>query len=323
MKLKLKLLPAIAAAALTLGAMGASAKTKVGVLSFNDKEPRYTTTKERALDVLKQNGFDADKVQVIVEDGMGKKEGVEAALKKLQAQNVDIYVALGTSAAVPVAKAITDKPVVIGMVYDPVSAHVIKSWNNSDNNVTGSSNFVDIATFMRRLIKRSEGTYTIKKIQVPYAPSEKNAELQMMAVKSIEKELGVEVTPVPLNNEAELTQWLKQLKGHADLVFLTGCNIVGTHIAKIVDATIKAKVPTATHLDDLVDRGSLYGLVAAPEDVGRLAGESLVKVLNGATPSSVPVQYPEPRLMINKKTQQAGGFTIPPAMQQWAAAAGG
>lgn len=300
----------------------ASARTKVGFVLFNAKEPRYTTTRDAAVDYLRNNGFDAEKVELVMTDGKGKKEGVEAAIKKLQAENVDVYVGLGTSAAVPLAQEIKDKPVVIGMVFDPIGSKIINDWNSSGNNVTGASNFVDVSTFMRRFIKRSEGTFTIKRVQVLYAPSEKNAQLQMQDVRSVEKDLGIQVTPVPLNSLADVNAWAKALKGNADLVFLTGSNIVGTHIAKIVDATIKARVPTATHLDDLVDRGALFGLVAQPVDVGHLTGQAIVKVLNGADPSSIPVQFPEPKLLINRKTQTAGGFTIPPAIQQWAQASG-
>jgi ABC-type uncharacterized transport system substrate-binding protein len=209
------------------------------------------------------------------------------------------------------------------MVYDPVGSKIAKDWKSSGNNVTGSSSFVSIPSFLRRLVKRSEGTYSIKRIAVPYTPGEKNSEIQLKEAQSVERELGAKVTPYVVATEADVKAFVKTLPGNADLVMLTGSNPIGTHISTIVEACIKAKIPSATHLDDLVDRGVLFGLVADVDEVGKMAGQKLAKVINGAAPSSIPLEAPSPKLVINEKTAQAGGFTIPPAIKQWAAGTGG
>jgi putative ABC transport system substrate-binding protein len=303
-----------------LSAWAATAKRTVGIISFNGNEPRYAITKSAMMDQLKKEGIDTSKIEFLYEDAAGDKEKASEAAKKMH-EKADIFVALGTSAAVPASKVIQDKPIVIGMVYDPVTSKLIKDWKKSGTNVCGASNFVSIPMFMRRLVKRSEGVYPIKKIGVLYTPGEKNSELQMQAVKSVESELGIVVTPVPVTSVEDVTNWSKGLHAHStDLVFVTGSNVIGTHIASIVNAAIAAKIWTATHLDDLVERGILLGLVAEPHEVGKIAGKALAQVLKGGTPSDMAVDYPLPRLMINKKTEQGGAFKLPAAIQQWAAA---
>lgn len=304
----------------SLCATGAPAAPKrtVAIITFNGSEPRYMITKQSMLDEVKKEGWE-NKVTFLYEDAKGDKAKAAEIAKSRHAE-ADIFVALGTSAAVPVAAEVKDKPIIIGMVYDPVHAKLINDWAHSGTNVCGSSNFVSIPLFMKRLIKRSEGTYPIKNITVLYAPGEKNSELQMKGVQSVEKELGVTVTLVPLNSFADVEKWTKALAPKStDLVFLTGCNVIGTHIAPIMEAINKNKIWSATHLDDLVERGVFLGLVAEPHEVGKLSGKALVKVLKGENPSDQSVEYPLPKLMINKKTEQAGGFKLPPAIQQWAA----
>ncbi|MBI3548365.1 MAG: ABC transporter substrate-binding protein [Elusimicrobia bacterium] len=308
---------AFAIAALGISAPAqAQAKKKVAIISFNDSEPRYITTRKEAEKEAKASGA---AVEFTVYDMKGKKDTAGDVIKKAMADKTDIYMALGTSAAVPVAKEIKDKPIVIGMVYDPIELKIAKDWESSGNNVTGASNFVSIPNFVRRLVKRSAGTVTIKKVTVLYTPGEKNSELQLAGAQSVEKELGLTLTPIAVTNKEDVEKWSKNAAGSADLMMVTGSNPIGTNIATIVDACIKAKIPTATHLEDLVERGILYGLVADAEEVGKLAGEALVKVAkDNAAPSSVPIKFPLSKLIINEKTKEAGGFTIPPMIAQWA-----
>ena len=297
------------AAALLLRAGSVHAK-KVVIISWNDSEPRYTV----ARDEMKKAAAGSE---VVVLDAGGKKEKLAELIKTLKNENSgDIYAPLGTSAAVPVAKEITDKPVVFAVVYDPIVSGIAKDWQSSGNNTTGSSTFVSIPNFLRRIVKRSG--LVVKKIGVLYTPGEKNSELQMEAVRSVEKDLGVEVALVPVAKPEDITAFGKDLKGKYDFIMLTGSNVVGSNIAAIIEAANKAKVMTGTHLDDLVTRGCLIGLVADPMEVAKLSGKALAAVLNGAAPSTVPIEYPLPKLVINEKTLAAGGFALPQDIQDWA-----
>lgn len=315
---RLALLIAMMATAFRASAEG---KQRVGVLSWNRAEPRYEIALTAIKEQAEKAGLTSDKVEFQVEDAKGDKKLVGDLIKKLQQAHVDIWVALGTSAAVPVSKAVTDKPVVISSVFDPVQSKIIADWANSGNNVTGSSTFVSIPAFLRRLMLRSKGTWTINTIGVVYTPGETNSELQWQAVKSGEQELGVKVVGLPVTKPEDVKALAAGLKSKADLLYVTGSNVVGTNLAVIIGASIKQQVLTTTHLDDLVDRGVLIGLAAAPEEIGVDAGIALVKVLKGASPSSIPVVYPIPKLLINRKTAEAGKFTIPPALDAWAKSA--
>jgi putative ABC transport system substrate-binding protein len=265
---------------------------------------------------MKEEGF--GDIQWLVEDASGKKEKAEEAIRKLQAAGVDAYVAVGTNSAVPLAKAVQDKPIIITVVFDPVKAGIAKDWNASGRNLTGSSSYVSLASFLQRLCRYFSGDYAIRKVAVPYTPGEKNSEIQLAEVKSVEKALKLDVEAVPVANAQDVSKWLKNLRGHADLIMMTGGNVVAANSKEIIEASIHEKVLTATHLEDLAAQGILLGLVPDLDRMGRLAGKKLAAVLRGADPATIPIEAPPPKLVINEKTAAAGHFFLPKEIRVWA-----
>lgn len=74
----------------------------------------------------------------------------------------------------------------------------------------------------------------------------------------------------------------------------------------------KAKIPTITHLEDLVEKGVLMGVCADSYDMGQDAGAKAVEILKGAKPSSLPIDFPKKfNVILNIKTAQKGQLQIP------------
>lgn len=307
---------ALAAAVLSLPAQAMAAK-KIVIVSWNQSEPRYSAAAKEMIAQLGKEGIGAGDYSVEILDAKGKKDVAEQLAKDAHAKGADIYSALGTSALVPLSKEIKDKPIVFAVVYDPVGAGIAKDWASSGNNTTGGSNFVSISAFLHRLVKRS--SLKVKTVQVLYTAGEKNSELELAEVRAGEQDLGITVAPVSVKSAEDVAKWAKDLaKDKPDMLVLTGSNAVGTHIAPISDAALKNKIMTVTHLEDIVQRGALYGLVADITQVAQIAGKDLAQVIRGANPSSIRIEYPLPKLIINDKTASAGGFTIPDTLKEWA-----
>ena len=307
---------ALALTLLLAGPAAAASKQTIGIVTWV-AEPRYLTAKDALLAELKKEGFTDSEYRVLFENAQGKKDRLEQILEKFQAEGVSVYVALGTSAAVPMAKKITDKPVVFGYVFNPIEVGIVRDWASSQNNVTGASSYVSVADFLKRLIKRSQGSVAIAKLGVIYTPGEKNTELQVDAVRTTGRELGLPVNVIAVRDAKDVAVATKNLSGKADLLFLTGSGVVGANLERIVKASTAQGVMTATHLEDIWQRGALYGLVQDADVIGRLTGKALAKVLRGAKPASVPIEFPNPRLVINDKTAEQGHFLIAPAVREW------
>jgi len=307
---------ALAAVVVSLPAQ-AHAK-KIAVVEWNEVEPRYGAQARKMIADLQNEGVPADQISVEYFDGHGSKEKIGDAIKSAMASHPDMYAAMGTSAVVPLAKEVTDKPIIFDIVYDPIGAKVAKSWESSGNNVTGGSNFVSISAFLHRLVKRS--SLKVKTVEVLYTAGEKNSELELAEVKAGEQDLGITVTGTSIKTPEEVKQWAAGLgKSKPDMIVLTGANAVGTNIAAITAAADKHKVMTVTHLEDIVQRGALYGLVADADQVSAIAGKAMARVIHGEQPSAIRIEYPLPKLLINKATADKDGFTIPDTLKEWAA----
>ena len=79
----------------------------------------------------------------------------------------------------------------------------------------------------------------------------------------------------------------------------------------------KSKVPTITHLEDLVQKGVLIGVCADSYLGGNLAGEKAIKILKGAKPASIPIETTKKfAVILNMKTAKAGQFIITPKFKK-------
>ena len=68
-------------------------------------------------------------------------------------------------------------------------------------------------------------------------------------------------------------------------------------------------------LRDFAAEGGLLSYDASIQEVNRQAGILAGKVLNGARPGDLPIQQPTKfELVVNLKTANALGLTVPPAL---------
>ena len=301
----------ITAAALlsvTLFSGAAWAEKKIGVLIWSEEE-RFAGTWKGLMEELKKDGFGEAQVKFTIVNAKGNKAKAAELAEKFASAKMDMVIALGTPAAVVVAKEIRDVPVVFSWVYDPIEAGIAESWKSSGNNTTGTSSKVPMSKLMGSLKQLSP----IKKLAVLYTVGEKNSEIQLKELQEIQEYFQVKILPVPLTRKEDVAMIIPEVARSADAICLSGSNVVAEAAPMIVNIANKAKVLTVTHIEDLVAKGVLLGVCADPYSMGRLAGKKAVKVLKGAKPSSIPVETDKkPNIILNVKTAKEGQFRIPP-----------
>lgn len=301
---------------LWLLAAGASAAprpdpvTKIGILMFSG-ENRYQEATKGFLDQLAQAGFREPRVTFFRENAHANKGIAAEVVQKFAAADLDLIFTLGTSATTAVSRQIRNVPIVFSMVYDPVKAGVARDWKNSGNNTTGMSSRIPMAGLMDALGQFS----SVKRLAVLYTPGEKNSETQLKDLQDVEARSMIRVVPVPLATRDEIVHILPEIVRTSDAIYVSGSNMVDSQVALIVQVATRNRVITITHLEDLVEKGVLLGLCAHPHELGRRAGEKAVRILKGATPSSIPIEVSrDVRVILNRRTEKAGGFELPVAL---------
>jgi putative tryptophan/tyrosine transport system substrate-binding protein len=280
---------------------------RIGILVFSE-ETRYNDATRGLIDQLKTEGFAEPGVKFIKENAGANKAKAAEFIKQFAGAKLDLIVTQGTSATVPVAREIKDVPIVFSMVYDPVEAGIAKDWKSSGNNTTGATTKIP----MSNLLDSLKAFAPVKYLSVLYSPGEKNSEAQLRDLQKIQAMHRITIIPVPITEKEELRKILPEVVRTSDAIYVTGSNIVDSQVSMIVEMAAKGKVPTISHLEDLVEKGVLIGVCINPYNLGRLAGEKAASVLRGAKPSSIPIEtLKESDVILNMRTAIAGGFRIP------------
>jgi putative ABC transport system substrate-binding protein len=281
---------------------------KIGVLILFE-QARYTESLKGIMEQLEKDGFRDPVVKFTIEHAGGSHLKAAEIVQKFAEAKMDLIITLGTGATLAVTREIKNIPVVFSVVYDPVEAGIAKKWKNSGNNTTGASTKIPMSIIVQRLKEFAP----VKKLAVLYTPGEKNSEAQLQELQELQTVSLIKIVAVPLAKKEEVDQILPEVVHTADAIYLTGSSIVGLTAPLIADSANKAKVITVTHLEDLVDKGALLGICVNSYQEGRLAGKKAVKILNGARPSSIPIETPKKiSLIINMKSAKAGQFQVPP-----------
>jgi len=289
-------------------ASSSAAAKKIGILGFS-AQPRYLEAIRGIMDELNEAGLGKPQAEFMIENAKANKAVAAELVKKFAAENLDLIFTIGTHSTLAALQEIKDVPIVFAQVYDPVAAGIAKDWQSSGNNTTGATTKIPLS----KLIDSLKLFKPVKSLAVLYTPGEKNSEAQLRDLQALQTQYEISVIPVPLCKPTEVQQLLPIVLRTADALYITGSNLVDSQISTIVSTATRARTPTISHLQDLVEKGVLLGVGPDSYQEGRLAGEKALRILKGEKPAAVPIETPgQVMVMINMKTVQAGGFQIPP-----------
>ena len=88
-----------------------------------------------------------------------------------------------------------------------------------------------------------------------------------------------------------------------------------TNLRRLADLAAKSRLPSIFHVREFVDAGGLMAYGPDRSDLFRRAATHVDKILKGTNPADLPVEQPMKfELVINLKTAQALGLTLPPTL---------
>ena len=241
--------------------------------------------------------------------------------RELLALNPDVFVISTTPANLAAKPLITEKPIVIVGVADPIGVGLVDSLSRPGGNITGVTNIVAELTGKRLEILK-ELVPSASKIAVFINPDDQGAALQMQNAVDAAKRLGVELEPV-LNVTSA---------GDVEPAFEAAVRAGATAALRLIDPVETAlrpitipmaaryRFPTVHGFREAVEMGGLIAYGPSLPDQYRQIASFVDKILKGKTPADLPVERPVMfELVLNLKAAKALGIEVPPTILAQAA----
>jgi putative ABC transport system substrate-binding protein len=183
-------------------------------------------------------------------------------------------------------------------------------------NVTGLYLGVSPALAGERLRLLKELVPGLSRVGVFMDSGDAYAQLVMREIDKAARVIGVQVHNVGSRRPAGLEQAFETavLDGVDALIVVEGPLTVAD-LTRLVDFAAMSRLPTIYGLREFVDAGGLMAYGPDPRDLFRRAAGYVHRILGGAQPADLPVEPPTKlALVVNLKTAQRLGLTIPPSL---------
>ena len=298
-------------AAVLFGLAALAAPLKIGITQIVD-HPALNAVRQGVIDVLAEAGYvEGENVEYILGNAQGDFSVAMSIAQNFLAQGVDLVVSIATptsQAAVQVFKD-TSVPVVFSAVTDPVGAGL-----TGYPNVTGTSDMIDVASDLALLKELVPG---LTKVGMVYNPGEANSSILTDMAKEAGEDLGLEIVVAAAENTAAVPLAAQSLIGRVQAIYVTTDNTVVSALESVVDVAKSQGIPLLVADPSSLERGALVCTGFDYYDHGRMTGELVLKILQGASPADLPVEYQKgTQVWLNLDMAEEIGFSFPQAMKE-------
>jgi putative ABC transport system substrate-binding protein len=310
----------IAATFLLGGRAEASETPVVGILGFSS--PGETLRLPAIRKGLKEGGyFEGRNLAIDNRSAFGHSDELPQIVSDFVRHPVAVIITTGGNAPALVAKAGAKKvPVVFTIGGDPVQLGLVNSVSRPGGNMTGFS--LDTVELIAKQLEMLHGMVPqVASVALLLGSgdtdasrlSKQNAE---MAAKALGLKLFASYARSIEEFEAALASAVQQ--GAGALVVAAEPSFMHQR-AQVIDLAHRYRLPAIYPWREFVENGGLMSYGPEIADQYRQAGSYAARILDGAAPGDLPVQFPTRfELIINRKTADSLGLTISRLLSAWA-----
>jgi putative ABC transport system substrate-binding protein len=226
-----------------------------------------------------------------------------------------VIVAGVTPAAVAVRRLTPTIPIVCPILADPIDLGLIVGMSRPGGNVTGLMSRVD-DLIGKQIELAAQLVPALARVGLIINVGSSDVAMARQEAESAGKRLGVKLVSAVVREPNDLDAAFELLSSaHVQAVFIPGSAMLFQERLRVAELAAAARLPAVYGFRDHVDAGGLisYGVNYAANF--RRAATYVVKILNGAKPSDLPVEFPiKVELVINLKAAKALALDIPPAL---------
>jgi putative ABC transport system substrate-binding protein len=276
------------------------------------EDARYV---EALLQGLRELGYsEGQNIAIAFRSAEGKRERLPALAAELVQLPVDVIVTVGgvTGAA---KSATTTIPIVMLNADDPVRTGLVASMARPGGNITGVSGLTTELSG-KRLELLKEAVPTLARVAVLWNTTSPAMTLRFTLMQETAEVFGVSLHPLGVQDANDIDSALAAMtQERPDALFIITDVLTVLHRRRIVDFAAQNQLPTMFEGRGPVAAGGLMAYGPNLADQHRRAAYYVDRILKGAKPADLPVEQPMRfELVINRKTAQALGMTIPPML---------
>jgi putative ABC transport system substrate-binding protein len=287
---------------------------RIGVLMFGDEidpvwKPRlsaftqalanlgWTDGRNLRMD-LRWHGDDASRIRALTQGLVGLRP--------------DILLANTTAATAALQRETSTVPIVFVGLSDPVASGVVLRLDRPSGNITGFA-LLEASMGGKWLELLSEIAPGLKRAAIIFSPETSTASLYMPSFEAAARSLNVAAVIAPVHDEGEIETAITTLgrEPGGGLVVMPDI-FTAVRRAPITLAAARNNIP-AVYWDSFFARdGGLLSYGVDQIDMFRRAATYVDRILRGAKPAELPVQFPTKyEIVVNLKTATALGLTVP------------
>jgi putative ABC transport system substrate-binding protein len=270
---------------------------------------------------------------------LGWVEGQHIALEYRYAENLDrlpglaaelvrlpvaLLLARGTPSARAAQHATTAIPIVFVDVVNPVGRGLVTSLARPGGNITGMGSEEGQGLTAKHLELLKDAVPTVSRVAMLLGESPRGRvglptrEANEQARERAAQVLGLTLRHFYVQRPEDFTEWVFPAitaDAHAIDALYAGGPFTLESRQQLADFALQHRLPLMSGSKEFTEAGGLMTYGASGPAMWQRAAHYMDRILKGTTPADLPVEQPMTfELVINLKTAQALGLTIPPTL---------
>jgi len=302
-------------------AQPAKGMRRIGVLlGWSESNPVFRSWIGTFADGLARLGWlDGRNVQMDVRWTGGDVRRIQSFAKDLVELQPDVILSSTTPVTAALQRETRTLPIVFAVVVDPVGSGFVAGLPRPGGNITG---FINVEPEMGgkwlELLKQIAPRMTRVAMMFNPDTAPGGGTFFLKAFEAAARSLAVEPITVRVRSDAEIEAGITSLGREQAGLVLQSDSFLAVHDRMIISAAARNNVPAiGADIPTFASGGGLLSYGPNFPDIFRGAASYVDRILGGANPSDLPVQTPTKyELVINLKTAQALGLTIPESFLQ-------
>jgi putative tryptophan/tyrosine transport system substrate-binding protein len=255
---------------------------------------------------------DGRNVRMDLRWGGGDPNRIRTLAQELVGLQPDIIVTNGTLATVALQRETQTIPIVFAGVGDPVASGIVERLDRPGGNITGFA-ILEPSLGGKWLELLSEIVPGLKRAAFMFNPDIAPLSTYIPSFETAARSLKVVPITARVHTDAEIETAITALGREPGGGLVVGPDVfMEARRAPIISAAARNNVPAVYSLADFAKDGGLLSFGPDRADPFRRAATYVDRILRGAKPSDLPVQFPTKfEMIVDLKTAKALGLAVP------------